>query len=165
MKACPCGRSLALQRSLSVSGHSVDGPHRGTSPRLWDIKVQVPPMFQEDTRKFQVPHSSLVKVTITGIFALPPELVLQPPMSPQPCPFKKGTPSPGWRFIPQLARRPLLTKLRARNVVPFPQNPTQTWEHPHSRQATHGQSGTGSPEPAFSAPARRSGIFGLTVNS
>ncbi|XP_045349580.1 protein SSUH2 homolog isoform X1 [Leopardus geoffroyi] len=39
----------------------VDGPQRGTSPRLWDIKVQVPPMFQEDTRKFQVPHSSLVK--------------------------------------------------------------------------------------------------------
>nr|XP_014586931.2 protein SSUH2 homolog isoform X4 [Equus caballus] len=43
------------------TSHSVDGPHRGTSPRLWDIKVQVPPMFQEDTRKFQVPHSSLVK--------------------------------------------------------------------------------------------------------
>lgn len=42
--------------------HSVDGPQRGTSPRLWDIKVQVPPMFQEDTKKFQVPHSSLVKV-------------------------------------------------------------------------------------------------------
>ncbi|KAF5916865.1 hypothetical protein HPG69_008315 [Diceros bicornis minor] len=44
------------------TNHSVDGPQRGTSPRLWDIKVQVPPMFQEDTRKFQVPHSSLVKV-------------------------------------------------------------------------------------------------------
>ncbi|XP_070348910.1 protein SSUH2 homolog isoform X3 [Equus asinus] len=43
------------------TSHSVDGPHRGASPRLWDIKVQVPPMFQEDTRKFQVPHSSLVK--------------------------------------------------------------------------------------------------------
>lgn len=43
--------------------HSVDGPQRGASPRLWDMKVQVPPMFQEDTRKFQVPHSSLVKVT------------------------------------------------------------------------------------------------------
>nr|XP_019603800.1 PREDICTED: protein SSUH2 homolog isoform X3 [Rhinolophus sinicus] len=41
--------------------HSVDGPQRGASPRLWDIKVQVPPMFQEDIRKFQVPHSSLVK--------------------------------------------------------------------------------------------------------
>lgn len=47
----------------SVSDHSVDGPQRGTSPRLWDMKVQVPPMFQEDTRKLQVPHSSLVKVT------------------------------------------------------------------------------------------------------
>ncbi|KAB0400094.1 hypothetical protein E2I00_002480, partial [Balaenoptera physalus] len=44
------------------TNHSVDGPQRGTSPRLWDIKVQVPPMFQEDTRKFQVPHSSLVKI-------------------------------------------------------------------------------------------------------
>ncbi|EDL91497.1 rCG56494, isoform CRA_c [Rattus norvegicus] len=44
-----------------VTNHSVDGPQRGTSPRLWDMKVQVPPMFQEDTRKFQVPHSSLVK--------------------------------------------------------------------------------------------------------
>ncbi|ELW63510.1 hypothetical protein TREES_T100014071 [Tupaia chinensis] len=44
------------------TNHSVDGPERGTSPRLWDIKVQVPPMFQEDTKKFQVPHSSLVKV-------------------------------------------------------------------------------------------------------
>ncbi|XP_061252326.1 protein SSUH2 homolog isoform X1 [Bos javanicus] len=43
------------------TNHSVDGPQRGTSPRLWDIKVQVPPMFQEDTRRFQVPHSSLVK--------------------------------------------------------------------------------------------------------
>ncbi|XP_047706562.1 protein SSUH2 homolog isoform X2 [Prionailurus viverrinus] len=43
------------------TNQSVDGPQRGTSPRLWDIKVQVPPMFQEDTRKFQVPHSSLVK--------------------------------------------------------------------------------------------------------
>ncbi|KAL6036614.1 hypothetical protein STEG23_033352, partial [Scotinomys teguina] len=45
-----------------VTNHSVDGPQRGASPRLWDMKVQVPPMFQEDTRKFQVPHSSLVKV-------------------------------------------------------------------------------------------------------
>ncbi|KAL0600630.1 Protein SSUH2-like protein [Plecturocebus cupreus] len=45
------------------TNHSVDGPQRGASPRLWDIKVQVPLMFQEDTRKFQVPHSSLVKVT------------------------------------------------------------------------------------------------------
>ncbi|XP_075838110.1 protein SSUH2 homolog isoform X2 [Microtus pennsylvanicus] len=44
-----------------VTNHSVDGPQRGASPRLWDMKVQVPPMFQEDTRKFQVPHSSLVK--------------------------------------------------------------------------------------------------------
>eukprot|EP00074_Homo_sapiens_P086626 XP_016862009.1 protein SSUH2 homolog isoform X5 [Homo sapiens] len=43
------------------TNHSVDGPQRGASPRLWDIKVQGPPMFQEDTRKFQVPHSSLVK--------------------------------------------------------------------------------------------------------
>ncbi|XP_030657630.1 protein SSUH2 homolog isoform X1 [Nomascus leucogenys] len=43
------------------TNHSVDGPQRGASPRLWDIKVQVPPMFQEDTRKFQVPHSSMVK--------------------------------------------------------------------------------------------------------
>lgn len=45
-----------------MSDHLVDGPRRGTSPRLWDFKVQVPPMFQEDTRKFQVPHSSVVKV-------------------------------------------------------------------------------------------------------
>ncbi|XP_017729616.1 PREDICTED: protein SSUH2 homolog isoform X1 [Rhinopithecus bieti] len=43
------------------TNHSVDGPQRGASPRLWDIKVQVPPMFREDIRKFQVPHSSLVK--------------------------------------------------------------------------------------------------------
>uniref|UniRef100_G3T627 Ssu-2 homolog n=1 Tax=Loxodonta africana TaxID=9785 RepID=G3T627_LOXAF len=43
------------------TNHSVDGPHRGASPRLWDIKVQVPPMFQEDIKKFQVPHSALVK--------------------------------------------------------------------------------------------------------
>ncbi|XP_030897592.1 protein SSUH2 homolog isoform X3 [Leptonychotes weddellii] len=43
------------------TNQSVDGPQRGTSPRLWDIRVQVPPMFQEDMRKFQVPHSSLVK--------------------------------------------------------------------------------------------------------
>ncbi|KAK1332321.1 hypothetical protein QTO34_006994 [Cnephaeus nilssonii] len=44
------------------TNHVVDGPRRGTSPKLWDIKVQVPPMFQEETRKFQVPHSSLVKL-------------------------------------------------------------------------------------------------------
>ncbi|XP_004642202.1 protein SSUH2 homolog [Octodon degus] len=44
-----------------LSNHSVDGPQRGTSPKLWDIQVQVPAMFQEDTRKSQVPHSSLVK--------------------------------------------------------------------------------------------------------
>eukprot|EP00071_Canis_lupus_P028579 XP_022262136.1 protein SSUH2 homolog isoform X2 [Canis lupus familiaris] len=43
------------------TNQSVDGPQRGTSPRLWDIRVQVPPMFHEDTRKFQVPHSSVVK--------------------------------------------------------------------------------------------------------
>ncbi|XP_036911603.1 protein SSUH2 homolog [Sturnira hondurensis] len=43
------------------TNHLVDGPRRGTSPRLWDFKVQVPPMFQEDTKKFQVPHSSVVK--------------------------------------------------------------------------------------------------------
>uniref|UniRef100_H9G9G2 Ssu-2 homolog n=1 Tax=Anolis carolinensis TaxID=28377 RepID=H9G9G2_ANOCA len=39
----------------------VDGPQNGTSPRPWDIKVQVPQMFQDDTKKFRVPHSSLVK--------------------------------------------------------------------------------------------------------
>ncbi|XP_040850881.1 protein SSUH2 homolog [Ochotona curzoniae] len=43
------------------TSHAVDGPQKGPSPRLWDIKVQVPPMFQEDTKKLQVPHSSLVK--------------------------------------------------------------------------------------------------------
>uniref|UniRef100_G1QUD0 Ssu-2 homolog n=1 Tax=Nomascus leucogenys TaxID=61853 RepID=G1QUD0_NOMLE len=48
-------------KQQTLCRHSVDGPQRGASPRLWDIKVQVPPMFQEDTRKFQVPHSSLVK--------------------------------------------------------------------------------------------------------
>ncbi|XP_032067703.1 protein SSUH2 homolog isoform X2 [Thamnophis elegans] len=40
---------------------SVDGPQNGVSPRPWDIKVQVPQMFQEDTKKFRVPHSSLLK--------------------------------------------------------------------------------------------------------
>nr|XP_048715009.1 protein SSUH2 homolog isoform X2 [Caretta caretta] len=39
----------------------VDGPQNGASPQLWDIKVQAPPMFQDDTKKFRVPHSSLVK--------------------------------------------------------------------------------------------------------
>uniref|UniRef100_A0A8D0GCG3 Ssu-2 homolog n=1 Tax=Sphenodon punctatus TaxID=8508 RepID=A0A8D0GCG3_SPHPU len=43
----------------------VDGPQNGASPRPWDIKVQSPPMFQEDTKKFRVPHSSLVKVTFS----------------------------------------------------------------------------------------------------
>lgn len=62
MKAGPCSCLLLFEQPLSLSDHSVDGPQRGTSPKLWDIKVQVPPMFQEDTRKFQVPHSSLVKV-------------------------------------------------------------------------------------------------------
>lgn len=61
-KAFPLLSFTVLMMTLSVSDHSVDGPQRGTSPRLWDMKVQVPPMFQEDTRKFQVPHSSLVKV-------------------------------------------------------------------------------------------------------
>lgn len=40
----------------------VDGPQNGASPQPWDIKVQVPQMFQEDTKKFRIPHSSLVKV-------------------------------------------------------------------------------------------------------
>ncbi|EMP34399.1 Putative protein C3orf32 [Chelonia mydas] len=45
----------------------VDGPQNGASPRLWDIKVQAPPMFQDDTKKFRVPHSSLVKMRcVTG---------------------------------------------------------------------------------------------------
>ncbi|XP_053234095.1 protein SSUH2 homolog [Podarcis raffonei] len=39
----------------------VDGPQNGASPQPWDIKVQVPQMFQEDTKKFRIPHSSLVK--------------------------------------------------------------------------------------------------------
>ncbi|XP_053154743.1 protein SSUH2 homolog [Hemicordylus capensis] len=39
----------------------VDGPQNGSSPRLWDINVQGPLMFQEDTKKCRVPHSSLVK--------------------------------------------------------------------------------------------------------
>ncbi|KAM6473509.1 protein SSUH2 homolog [Liasis olivaceus] len=39
----------------------VDGPQNGVPPRPWDIKVQVPQMFQEDTKKFRVPHSSLLK--------------------------------------------------------------------------------------------------------
>ncbi|XP_061478028.1 protein SSUH2 homolog isoform X2 [Rhineura floridana] len=39
----------------------VDGPQNGTSPQPWDIRVQVPQMFKEDTKKFRVPHSSLVK--------------------------------------------------------------------------------------------------------
>ncbi|XP_068940145.1 protein SSUH2 homolog isoform X1 [Petaurus breviceps papuanus] len=43
------------------TNHSVDGPKKGASPRPWDIQVHVPPMFQEETKKFQVPHSSLVK--------------------------------------------------------------------------------------------------------
>lgn len=59
-----------LTMTPSVSDHSVDGPQRGASPRLWDMKVQVPPMFQEDTRKFQVPHSSLVKVTADWVIRI-----------------------------------------------------------------------------------------------
>ncbi|KAG8516862.1 Protein SSUH2 [Galemys pyrenaicus] len=55
------------------ASHSVDRPQRGTSPRLWDIKVQAPPMFQEDTRRFQVPHSSLVKVRRRGAARSPSE--------------------------------------------------------------------------------------------
>ncbi|XP_074861545.1 protein SSUH2 homolog isoform X2 [Carettochelys insculpta] len=39
----------------------VDGPQNGAPPRLWDIQVQAPPMFQDDVKKFRVPHSSLVK--------------------------------------------------------------------------------------------------------
>ncbi|XP_077181375.1 protein SSUH2 homolog isoform X4 [Paroedura picta] len=39
----------------------VDGPQNGEPPQLWNIKVQAPQMFQEDTKKFRVPHSSLVK--------------------------------------------------------------------------------------------------------
>ncbi|KAJ7316971.1 hypothetical protein JRQ81_003133 [Phrynocephalus forsythii] len=39
----------------------IDGPQNGAPPRPWDIKVQPPQMFQDDTKKFRVPHSSLVK--------------------------------------------------------------------------------------------------------
>ncbi|MBZ3875288.1 Protein SSUH2-like protein, partial [Sciurus carolinensis] len=68
------------------TNHSVDGPQRGTSPRLWDIKVQVPPMFREDTKKFQVPHSSLVKVrclTCSG--------AKRKAMQPRRCPMCSGS--------------------------------------------------------------------------
>ncbi|XP_069897372.1 protein SSUH2 homolog [Dipodomys merriami] len=41
--------------------HAVDGPQQGASPGVWEMEVQMPPMFQEDTRRFQVPHSALVK--------------------------------------------------------------------------------------------------------
>ncbi|KYO24913.1 SSUH2-like protein isoform B [Alligator mississippiensis] len=44
-----------------LTSNLVDGPQNGTSPRPWDIKVQTPPLFQDDTRKFRIPHSSLVK--------------------------------------------------------------------------------------------------------
>ncbi|XP_044308050.1 protein SSUH2 homolog isoform X1 [Varanus komodoensis] len=40
---------------------AVDGPQNGSCPQPWDIKVQRPQMFQEDTKKFRVPHSSSVK--------------------------------------------------------------------------------------------------------
>lgn len=53
-------------RSSSYLGNLVDGPQNGTSPRPWDIKVQTPPLFQDDTRKFRIPHSSLVKVIPYG---------------------------------------------------------------------------------------------------
>lgn len=61
-----CFPRLLSPWSLLGPGHAVDGPQKGPSPRLWDIKVQVPPMFQEDTKKLQVPHSSLVKVGNLG---------------------------------------------------------------------------------------------------
>ncbi|XP_048210976.1 protein SSUH2 homolog [Perognathus longimembris pacificus] len=43
------------------ANHAVDRPQRGASPGVWDMEVQMPPMFQEDTRRLQVPHSALVK--------------------------------------------------------------------------------------------------------
>lgn len=49
-----------------LSDTSVDGPQNGASPQPWDIKVKAPHMFQEDTKKFRVPHTSSVKVIRLG---------------------------------------------------------------------------------------------------
>lgn len=57
----PCLKDWVLYYFF-LSDALVDGPQNGAPPQLWDIKVQAPQMFQEDTKKFRVPHSSLVKV-------------------------------------------------------------------------------------------------------
>ncbi|XP_029453387.1 protein SSUH2 homolog [Rhinatrema bivittatum] len=39
----------------------IDGPEDGAWPQPWDVQVSAPNMFQENTRRLQVPHSSQVK--------------------------------------------------------------------------------------------------------
>ncbi|KAJ1110618.1 hypothetical protein NDU88_007968 [Pleurodeles waltl] len=43
------------------TNQAVDGPQNGPTPGPWEFKVQIPLMFQEDTKKFMVPHSSMIK--------------------------------------------------------------------------------------------------------
>ncbi|XP_030062244.1 protein SSUH2 homolog isoform X2 [Microcaecilia unicolor] len=44
------------------TGQLVDGPENGASPQPWDVQVSTPNMFQEDTRRLRISHSSHVKV-------------------------------------------------------------------------------------------------------
>lgn len=134
MKAGPCSHLLLFEQPLSLSDHSVDGPQRGTSPRLWDIKVQVPPMFQEDTRKFQVPHSSLVKV-MCSLESLPFSrswfsghrsfFKLYP--------LKKETQNPGWWFIPCPSNKQNCKKTQRMGCSPL-RNSVQIRERSHSNR-------------------------------
>nr|XP_033782489.1 protein SSUH2 homolog [Geotrypetes seraphini] len=43
------------------TGQLVDGPENGASPQPWDVQVSTSNLFQEDTRRLRIPHSSQVK--------------------------------------------------------------------------------------------------------
>ncbi|XP_069499121.1 protein SSUH2 homolog [Ambystoma mexicanum] len=43
------------------TNQGVDGPQNGQSPKPWEFTISSPGMFQEDTKKFRVPHSSVIK--------------------------------------------------------------------------------------------------------
>ena len=54
--------------SSSISGLFVDGPANGLAPLPWDIVVNPPEMFKDDSCSIIVPHTASVKVqtVITG---------------------------------------------------------------------------------------------------
>ncbi|XP_067907497.1 protein SSUH2 homolog isoform X2 [Heterodontus francisci] len=52
---------LTEWRHVPFTGQSVDSIACGSPPLPWDVVVEIPPMFQDSTKKVPVPHTAAVK--------------------------------------------------------------------------------------------------------